>query len=97
MLQKLDLYAFFFPKMSASRRDFDETKCMSFFIKNDKLLEKHNKIWEKIKNITNKELDSKPVYHEKYLKAKIKSYNGKINTNFRNNEIPKEDSQFTYQ
>ena len=67
---------------------------MSFFIKDDKLLEKYNEIWQKVKNITKKEFESKPVYNDKYLKAKIKSYNGKINTNFHNNKIPKEGSQF---
>ena len=51
-------------------------------------------MWEKVKNIIKKEFDSEPVYDEKYLKAKIKSYNGKINTNFHNNKIPKEVSQF---
>ena len=30
---------------------------------------------------------------KKYLKAKIKSYNGKIDTNFHNNKIAKEGSQ----
>ena len=30
----------FFPKMSAYRRDFDETKYIPFLIKDDKLLEK---------------------------------------------------------
>ena len=49
---------------------------------------------EKVKNSIKKEFDSKPVYNEKYLKAKIKSYNGKINTNFHNNKIPREGSQF---
>ena len=34
------------------------------------------------------------VYNGKYLKAKIKSYNGKINANFHDNKIPKEGSQF---
>ena len=43
-----------------------------------------------------KELDSKPVYNEKYLKAKIKSYNGKINANFHNNKIPRKGFQFIY-
>ena len=33
--------------------------------------------------------DSEPVYNEKYLKAKIKFYNGKVNTNFHNNKILK--------
>ena len=32
----------FFPKMSAYRKDFDETKYMSFLIKDDELLEEYN-------------------------------------------------------
>ena len=32
----------FLPKMSACRKDFDETKYMSFLIKNNQLLEKYN-------------------------------------------------------
>ena len=67
---------------------------MSLFIKDDELLEKHNEIWEKVKNIIKKEFDTELVYNEKYLKTKIKSYNGKINTNFYNNKIPKEGSEF---
>ena len=52
-----------------------------------------NEIREKIKNSVKKEFDSEPVYNEKYLKGKIKSYNGIINTNFHSNKIPKECSQ----
>ena len=44
--------------------------------------------------IVSKTFDSEPVYNEEYLKAKIKSYNGKINTNFHNNKVTKEGSQF---
>ena len=51
------------------------------------------KFGKKIKNSPKKEFDSEPVYNEKYLKAKIQSYNWKISTNFYNNKIPKEDSQ----
>ena len=47
------------------------------------------------KSLKNK-FDSKPVYKEKYLKAEIKSYNGKINTNFHNNKISSEGSPFIY-
>ena len=42
----------------------------------------------KVKNIVKKEFDSEPSYNEKYLKAKINSYNGKINENFHNEKIP---------
>ena len=72
--------------MSAYRRDFDETKCMSFLIKDNELLEKYNEIWRKVKNSLKKEFESEPVCNEKYLKAKIKSYNGKINTKFHDNK-----------
>ena len=79
--------------MSAYRGEFDKTKYISFLIKHDELLEKYNEIWEKVKNSRKNEFDSKPVYNEKYLKAKIKSYNGKINTNFHNHKISKEGSR----
>ena len=55
--------------MSAYRKDFHETKYMSFLIKDDELLEKYNEIWEKVKNITKKEFDSEPVYNEKISKS----------------------------
>ena len=61
--------------------------------KDDELLEKYNGIWENVRN-SMKKLNSEPVYNKKYLKAKIKFYNGKSNTNFHNNKIPKKGSQF---
>ena len=79
--------------MSVYRRDFDETKYMSYLIKDDESLEKYNEIWKKVKSSIKKEFDSEPVYNEQYLKTKIKSYKVKINTNFHNNKIPKEGSQ----
>ena len=36
-------------KISAYRKDFDETKYMSFLIKDDELLERYNEIQEKLK------------------------------------------------
>ena len=55
------------------RKDFNETKYISFLIKDVESLEKCNEIWEKIKNILKNKFDSEPIYYEKYLKAKIKS------------------------
>ena len=42
--------------MRAYRREFDETKYISFLIKNDELLKKYNEIWEKVKNSIKKSL-----------------------------------------
>ena len=87
--KKIKPSCIFLPKMTEYRKVFDETKYIYFLIKDDELLEQYNEIWEKLKNSLKKELGSNPIYNEKYLKAKIKSYNGKINANFHNNKIPK--------
>ena len=65
---------------------------MSFLVQDNKLLEKYNEIREKVSNIIKKGFDGKPVYNDKYLKNKIKSYKGKVNTNFHSDKIPKESS-----
>ena len=47
------------------------------------------KFEKEVSKVIKKEFDSKPVYNERYLKTKIKSYNGKINTNFYKNKNTK--------
>ena len=42
--------------MRAYRRDFDKTKCMSFLIKDNELLEKYNEIWKKSALVSEKDL-----------------------------------------
>ena len=42
--KKIRPLSIFLPKMSSHRRDFDESKYMSFLIKNDELFEKYNGI-----------------------------------------------------
>ena len=46
------------------------------------------------KSKTVSEFDSETVFNEKYLKAKTAFYVRKINANFHNNKISKEDSKF---
>ena len=64
-----------------------------FLIKNYKLFEKYNENQEKGSNSIRKKFNTEAVHNKKYLKTKIKSYKGKINTTFYNNKIPKEGSQ----
>ena len=63
---------------------------MSFVIKDDDVLGKYNKTWEKIKGKLNIKFYSVPVYDEKYIKAKVREFNGLIKTNFLDDQIPKE-------
>ena len=56
---KIESLFMFLAKLSACKRNFDKTKCMSFLINDEKLLEKYNEIWKKASNIIKKEFDSK--------------------------------------
>ena len=55
---------------------------MSFFIKDDKVRGKQEQIWDVIKNKLKIKFHSKPVYEYKYLKTKIREYDGVIEANF---------------
>ena len=36
------------------------------------IFKKHNKVWDKVKNLFRREFDSEPVYNNKYINTKIK-------------------------
>ena len=66
---KIRLLHVFLTKMSAYRKDSDETKYISFLIKDNELLEKFNEIWDKISYASGKEINSNRVYNKKYLRT----------------------------
>ena len=68
---------------------------MSFVIKDGDVLDKYNEIWDKIKETLSIKFHSMPVYDEKYIKAKVREFNGVIKTNFLGDEIPKESMHYT--
>ena len=68
---------------------------MSFFIKDNKVLEKYEKSWDFIKNKLGFKFNSLPVYGKKYLKTKVREYEGMIKTNVLGNGIPKENMHYT--
>ena len=82
------------PKMNGYIKYFKHNKkTMSFLANNENFFKKYIKVWEKTRDLIGKKFDSEPVYSDKYIKTKIKSYNNN-RTNFRgeNNsrKIPKE-------
>ena len=66
------------PKMSGYVKTFkvkegekDETdKLMSFHKEDEKILEKYTAIWAKIEDLKNIELNTLPVYDDRYIKIK---------------------------
>ena len=84
------------PQMTGYKKCFENgRKSMSFVIKGDDVLDKCNKIWDKIKETLNIKFQSMPVYDEQYIKAKVTEFNGVIKTNFLSDEVPKENKHYT--
>ena len=85
------------PQMIGYVKHFDSNKTMSFKVGDNKLLKKYSTIWEKISNLWNIEFDSEPVYddNDKYIKAKIKLYGDKVNTNFQGKKLTKENASYS--
>ena len=68
---------------------------MSFLIEDDQVREKYRQIWDVLKNNLKIKFHSLPGYDKKYLKAKVREYDGAIKTNFLGNDVPKENMHYT--
>ena len=80
------------PQMTSYIRKFDDNVTMSFKISDKQLLKRCNQIWRKNVKLLKIECDSKPVYGDdnKYIKAKIKTYENSMVTNFQGRKKAKE-------
>ena len=80
------------PQMSGYIKYFENgSKNISFLIKDDDVWDKYDNIWDVIKHKLNIKFHSEPVYSYKYLKAKVREFDGMIKTNFLANNMPKEN------
>ena len=68
---------------------------MSFVIKDDEVWEKYEQIQGLIKNKLGIKFHREPVYDKKYLKTKVRKYDGALKTNFLGNDVPKENMDYT--
>ena len=72
-----------------------EEKNMTFVIKDDDVQNKYNEIWDKIKEPLSIKFQSMPNYDEKYIKAKVREFNGAIKTNHLSGGVPKQNENYT--
>ena len=84
------------PQMDGCIKCFENVgKNMSFKVANDDVYIKYNQIWNKIKELLGVKFYSEPIYEDKYIKAKVKTFSSVIDTLFSGDEIPKERFQYT--
>ena len=68
---------------------------MSYLIKDDEVWGKYEQIWDVIKNKLGIKFYSEPIQEQKYLKAKVREFDGVMKTNFLGNGVPKENMYYT--
>ena len=74
------------PQMNGYIKYFDNGgKNMTFVMDNEKVYDKYNEIWEKIRKLLKVEITVNPVRDDKYLVAKLKIFNRINRTTFNNN------------
>ena len=84
------------PQINGYIKYFDNGgKNMFFLIKNSEVWEKYEDIWDVIKNKLCIKFHSEPFYENKYLKTKVREFDGSIKTNFLGNNLPKENTHYT--
>ena len=80
------------PQMSGYIKYFENrSKNLSFLIKDNEVWEEYQHIWDMIKDKLGIKFHSEPVYEYKYLKAKVREFDGAIKANFLGNDMPKEN------
>ena len=79
------------PQMSAYIKYFENNKKnMSFKIEKESVYLKYAETWNIIKSVLNVKFHSQPIYDDKYIKTKVKTFNNTINILFSGDKIPKE-------
>ena len=68
---------------------------MSFLIKDDEVWEKYAEIWEVSKNKLCIKFHRKLIYDQKYLKAKVREFDGVIKTNLLDSDMPNKNMHYT--
>ena len=81
--------------MSGCIKYFDNGgKNISFLIEGEDVYLKYTGIWNKIEMLLGVKLHSQPVYDDKYIKTKVKTFNSMGSTLFSGNVIPKERNHY---
>ena len=101
LIEYLDKYirplVLIMPKMSGYVKTFKVEdkikKLMSFHIDDGKLLQKYETIQSKTKDLKNIKLNALPVYDDRYVKTKIRTYSDKVYTNFRGLNVSEDDEE----
>ena len=82
------------PQMSDIKYFDDGGKNMSFATDDEEVYKKYNEIWEVVRKLLKVKLTVNPIQDDKYIRAKLRIFNGTNRTTFTNNIIPIERNNY---
>ena len=84
------------PQMKGYIKYFENgSKNMTFLTRDDEVLYEYNEIWDRVKKKLNIKFHSQPIYDKKYIKTKVREFDGVIKANFLGNKVPKGNMHYT--
>ena len=84
------------PQMNGYIKYFDDgEKNMSFVMDDEEIYKKYNEIWEVVRKLLKVKFTVSPIQDDKYIIAKLKTFNKINRTTFTDNAIPIERNHYT--
>ena len=89
MVKLLNHYVLFYLRWVDLLNILKTKKKYVIFGADDDVILKQNRIWKKVKKLLSVEFVSQLVYDDKYIKARVKTFENKVITKFTENKISK--------
>ena len=89
MMKLLNHYVLFYLRWVDLLNILKTKKKYVIFGADDDVILKQNRIWKKVKKLLSVEFVSQLVYDDKYIKARVKTFENKVITKFTENKISK--------
>ena len=89
MVKLLNHYVLFYLRWVDLLNILKTKKKYVIFGADDDVILKQNRIWKKVKKLLSVEFVSQLVYDDKYIKARVKTFEKKVITKFTENKISK--------
>ena len=76
------------------KKEIKIIKAINYRTGDENLFKKYRAIWTKTEDLTNIEWKVLPVYDNKYIKSKIRTYGDKVYSNFRGLNVQEHDIEW---
>ena len=82
------------PQLTGYTKHFNNNKYVNLLVNDKKLLKNYDEIWDKIKILSKKDFDKKPLYRNKYISTRV--YSNMMHTEFKYKKVLEDNKHCKY-